>query len=127
VRPGIRRNILRVLLCIAAIALGEWLTVAGMQHTIIFDNCKVTRNSIVFPAVEGVQVTIDGTTESVAADDRCAVKVIGAKNSVTLEFIDPSSEAGKRVVIHLALKFERTVIVSLPMLANGESNAFLPE
>ena len=122
-----RRTALRAALCVALVAFGVWLAFIGKRHTIIFDNQELSRQGAVFPAVKGARVALGGTVVDVGAEDRGATEVVGMNHRIVFEIRDERGSVVRKIDVPLRLRFEKTVILSLPLLAKGAQDPFLQE
>ena len=122
-----RRTALRAALCVALVAFGVWLAFVGKRHTVVFDNQELSRQGAVFPAVKGARVTVGGTVVEVDAEDRGATEVVGMNHRIVFEIRDEKGSVVRKIDVPLRLRFEKTVILSLPLLAKGATDFFLQE
>jgi hypothetical protein len=122
-----RRMALRAALCVALVAFGVWMVFVGKRHTLVFDNQELSRQGVVFPAVKGARVTAGGTVVEVDAEDRGAAEVIGMNHRIVFEICDERGSVVRKIDVPLRLRFEKTVILSLPLLSKGAPDFFLQE
>lgn len=122
-----RRNLLRAGLVAALIALGFYLSVIGMYHTVILDNAEFSRDGAAAPALEGLSALVDGEWAELSVDDRIALSVKGSRTLLSFELSEAGAAAPKRLSYPLHLKSKKMIFVSVPAMVQGIENPFLSE
>jgi hypothetical protein len=115
-----RRNLIRLILLAALIALGGALFVLGKEHQLFLDNQGVTVSGRELKPIESLRVTVgSGEPLEFMADDRDVVVVRGPKVPIKIEVLDQNGEVTKTVESTLSFLTEDRAMVSLPALVEA--------
>ncbi|MCX7828195.1 MAG: hypothetical protein N2315_03190 [Thermanaerothrix sp.] len=115
-----RRNLIRLVLVGALVALGAVLFVLGKEHQLFLDNQAATLSGKDLKPIESLRVTVgSGEPMEFMADDRDVVVVRGPKVPIKIEVLDQNGAVIKTVESTLSFLTEDRAMVSLPALVEG--------
>jgi hypothetical protein len=122
-----RRNGFRIGLILLLIAFGAFLFYIGKEHQVFLDDKEITLEGKTYPAIGNLRVSVNGGDPlEFVADDRDVSVSDGPSLSVKVEITDADGKVLKTVERSARLRFQRTVMVSLPALAGGAPDFLIP-
>ncbi|MEN6492487.1 MAG: DUF6672 family protein [Rectinema sp.] len=123
----LRRNLLRVALCLIAVAGGFLLSLVGMYHSIILDNSEFSSAGAVLPPLEGLRVLSEAEPVEMSPDDRILVSTKGPSTTLVFEITSPETQQSREISYTLHMGFKKQFFLSVPAIVGGEKNPFLVE
>jgi hypothetical protein len=122
-----RRNGFRLALILFLIAFGALLFYIGKEHQVFLDDKAITLDGKTYPAIENLKVSVNGGEAlEFVADDRDVTVSDGPFLSVKVEITDADGKVLRTIERSARLRFQRSVMVSLPALAGGAPNFLIP-
>lgn len=123
----LRRNLLRVALCLIAVAGGFLLSLVGMYHSIILDNSEFSSAGAVLPPLEGLRVLSEAEPVEMSPDDRILVSTKGPSTTLVFEITSPETQQSREISYTLHMGFKKQFFLSVPAIVGGEKDPFLVE
>ena len=125
IAPGspvtVRRLAVRAALAAVFVGLAALAFLTGKGHTILVDNKDAEDGSV--QAFDGVMVTVDRQESlEMYLGDRLAVTVMGQSHTVTIEDLNGGTKVERKIRLPLG---EETLLLSVPMLAEGREPALV--
>ncbi len=123
----LRRNLLRVALCLIAVAGGFLLSFIGMYHSIILDNSEFSGAGAVLPPLEGLRVVSEAEPVEMSPGDRILVSAKGPSTTLVFEITSPETQQSREISYTLHMGFKKQFFLSVPAIVGGEKDPFFVE
>jgi len=127
VNVKLRRNLLRIVLCLIAVAGGFLLSLVGMYHSIILDNSEFSGAGAVLSPLEGLRVVSETEPVEMSPGDRILVSAKGPSTTLVFEITSPESQQSRQISYTLRMGLKKQFFLSVPAIVGGEKNPFLAE